>query len=98
MAALARSLLAIMLKIALFIGLFVISMRFIHTYPLPMPPDQQHQLFMVSRKLGIRDPDDLYLSAVAIVNLAAAAIEYTLLMKLWRSVKIKLRRYAMKFR
>ncbi len=98
MVALARSLLAITFKIALFIGLFVISMRFIHTYPLPMPPDQQHQLFMVSRKLGIRDPDDLYLSAVAIVNLAAAAIEYTLLMKLWRSVKIKLRRYAMKFR
>ncbi|WP_083494080.1 hypothetical protein [Burkholderia sp. lig30] len=98
MVALARSLLAITFKIALFVGLFVISMRFIHTYPLPMPLDQQHQLLMASRKLGIRDPDDLYLSVVAIVNLVAAAIEYTLLMRVWRNVKMKWRRCAVKCR
>ncbi|CAN0619883.1 conserved protein of unknown function [Burkholderia multivorans] len=98
MVALARSLLAIIFKIALFVSLFVISMRFIHTYPLPMPLDQQHQLLMVSRNLSIRDPDDLYLSVVVVVNLVAAAIEYTLLMKIWRSAKIKWGRCAVKCR
>jgi hypothetical protein len=98
MVTLVRSLLIIIFRVMLFVGLFVLSMRFIHTYPLPMPPDQQHQLFVLSRKLGIRDPDDLYLSVVAIVNLIAAAIEYTLLMRLWRMVKMKWRGYAVKSR
>lgn len=87
MVTLVRSLLIIVLRVMVFVGLFVLSMRLIHTYPLPMPPDQQHQLFVLSRKLGIRDPDGLYLSAVAIVNLIAATIEYALLMMLWRKIK-----------
>jgi hypothetical protein len=59
-------------------------MRFIHTYPLPMPLDQQHKLIVLSRQFGIRDPDDLYLSVVVVVNLVFAAVEYVLVMRLWR--------------
>jgi hypothetical protein len=98
MVTLVRSLFIIAFRVALFLGLFVLSVRFIHTYPLPMPPEHQHQLFVLSQKLGVRDPGDLYVSAVVIVNLVAAAIEYTLLMRLWRKVKIKWRRYAAKSR
>jgi hypothetical protein len=74
--------------------MFVISVRFIHTYPLPMAPEHQHQLFVLSRKLGVRDPEDLYLSAEVIVNLIAATIEYILVMRLWRKVQRKWRHTA----
>lgn len=84
-----RRTLKVTAKFFLFVGLFVLSMRFIHTYPLPMPPDQQHQLFAISQKLGIRDPDDFYLSAVSIVNLIAATIEYALSIRLWRKLEIR---------
>jgi hypothetical protein len=94
MATLVRSLLLIIIKMFLFIGLFVLSMRFIHTYPLPMPHDQQHQLITLSRKLGIRDSDDLYLSAVAIGNLVIATIEYVLIVTLWRHYWTKRRNAA----
>lgn len=84
MAILVRNFMVVIFKLLLFVGLFVLSMRFIHTYPQPMPPDQQHHLFAIARKLDIRDPDDLYLSTVAIVNLFAAIIEFKLLMRLWK--------------
>jgi hypothetical protein len=94
MATLVHSLLIRAFKITLFLCLFVLSMRFIHTYPLPMPPEHQHQLFVISRKLNIRDPEDLYLSTLAIVNLVAATIEYRLIMKLWRKIQGKWRHTA----
>lgn len=84
---LARNFLALSFSILLYIGLFVLSMRFIHTYPYPMPPGHQHQLFVISRTIGIRDPGDLYIASVVIVNLIAASIEYALLMKLWRKAQ-----------
>ena len=87
MAKLARSLLTTSFGMLLYIGLFALSMRFIHTYPYPMPPDHQHQLFVISRTIGVRDPGDLYISTVVIVNLIAASIEYSLLLKLWRKAQ-----------
>lgn len=98
MVTLVRNLLTITFKAILFVSLFSLSIRFIHTYPLPMPPEHQHQLFVLSQKFGIRDPGDLYLSAAVIVNLIAAAIEYTLLMRLWRKAKIKWRGCTIKSR
>lgn len=84
-----QNILIVIFKLPLFVGLFVLSMRFIHTYPQPMPPDQQHQLFAIARKLNIRDPDDLYLSTVSIVNLIAATVEFKLLMRLLVKIKRK---------
>jgi hypothetical protein len=98
MATLSRSLLIIAFRVMLFVGLFVLSVRFVHTYPLPMPPEHQHQLFVLSQKLGVRDPENLYLFAEVIVNLIAAAVGYMLLMRLWRKAKIKRRRCAVKSR
>lgn len=89
MATLVHRALTIVFKVSLFLGLFLLSMRLIHTYPLPMPPEHQRILFALSQELGVRDPDDLYISTVAIVNLFAAAVEYRLLMKLWRKAKTK---------
>lgn len=79
MAALALKVSKITFKALLFFGLFWLSIPYIHTYPIPLPPDHQHILLVLSRKLGICDPDDFYVSAVIITNLFAATIEYKLL-------------------
>lgn len=79
----ARDLLIVIFRVVLFIGLFLISIRFIHTYPQPMPFDQLQKLYAISEKLSIRDPGDLYVSALLIVNICAAAVEYKLLILLW---------------
>ncbi len=96
MLAFAHRLLIIASRAMLFVSLFALSARFIHIYPLPMLPEHQHQLFLLSQKLSVRDPENLYLFAEMAVNLIAAAIEYTLLTRLWREVKIKWIRYAAK--
>jgi len=80
MATLARS----AFKVLLFVGLFAVSMRFVHTYPLPMTTSQQQCLLEISEKFGVSDPEGFYLSVVAVVNLMLAAIEYWLMGKLWR--------------
>lgn len=94
MVKLARDIVIIAFKIVFFVVLFVFSMRFIHTYPLPMPPDHQHKLSTLSQKMGIVDPGDLYVSAVGIVNLIAATVEYRLLMRFWRKTQRRRERGA----
>jgi hypothetical protein len=76
-------------KVALFVGLFLLSMRYIHTYPLPMTLPQQNYLIVISGKFGVRDYEGFYLSAVAIVNLIVAAFEYVTIMKLWHRYRTK---------
>lgn len=87
MVKLVHDLVIIAFKVAFFVVLFVLSVRFIHTYPLPMPPDHQHKLSMLSQRMGIIDPGNLYVSAVGIVNLIAATVEYRLLMRFWRKMQ-----------
>lgn len=83
MAILARSL-KTLFKVLLFAGIYLLTLRFVHTYPLPMPPSQQSTLFALSRGLGIRDPDDLYLYGFAVADLIVAIPLYLLAMKLCR--------------
>jgi hypothetical protein len=83
MALAVRSLL-LLLKALLFIGIYALVVRLVHTYPMPMPPEQQHILFALSRWLGVRDPDDLYLSTLAIADLIVAFLVYWLIMKVCR--------------
>jgi hypothetical protein len=82
--ALAVRSLTLFLKALLFIGIYASALRLVHTYPMPMPPEQQHMLFALSRRLGIRDPDDLYLSTFAIVDLIVAALVYWMVMRVCR--------------
>lgn len=89
MAALAHGALKLSFKALLFFCLFWISVRYIHTYPIPLPPDHQQILLVLSRKLGIVDPGDLYVSAVITVNLLAALMEYKSLMWFWVKVQKK---------
>ncbi|NML33683.1 hypothetical protein [Paraburkholderia antibiotica] len=71
-------------RLALFIGLLLLSIRYVHTYPDPMPAGQQHILWKISRWLGVRDPDDVYIPAMAVIELIVAIVVYRAIMKLWR--------------
>ncbi|WES90704.1 hypothetical protein OHJ28_02485 [Dickeya fangzhongdai] len=72
------------LKTILFIALVFLSIRYVHTYPVPMTKDQVTLLFRLSDALSIRDPEDLYISAMMVIELITAILAYLLIIKLWR--------------
>lgn len=87
MATRARSISNKILKCIAFIGVFVLSLRFVNIYPHPMSDDYQHEMFLISSKLGVKNPENFYLSVELIVNLVAASIEYALLSKLYGKIR-----------
>jgi len=77
MATLARSL----FKIALFCVLFRISLAYVHP---PIPTKSQRIAWLhAANRLGIRDPEDLFVPLLLTVNLFVAALLYVSIMKLW---------------
>jgi hypothetical protein len=70
-------------KVVLFIGLFLISARYI-------PPSDEwtesgaRAWWRAADWLGIRDPDDLYFLVWVTIELIAAALAYAAIVKLWQ--------------
>lgn len=83
MATLARRL----FKTILFIGLFLLSVRYVHTYPLPMPENQLSAWLSAANQIGIRDPDDLYIPVMLFIEFIVTLFAYTAIIKLWRRYK-----------
>ncbi|CAB3793525.1 hypothetical protein LMG28688_03729 [Paraburkholderia caffeinitolerans] len=71
-------------KTILFIGLFLLSVRYVHTYPLPMPENQLSAWLSTANRIGIRDPDDLYIPVMLVIEFIVALLAYTAIIKLWR--------------
>nr|WP_244135194.1 MULTISPECIES: hypothetical protein [unclassified Burkholderia] len=71
-------------KVALFVGLFRLSVPFVHTYPVTMSESQALAWLRVANRLGIRDPDDLYIPLVLLTNVIVATFAYMAIMKLRR--------------
>jgi len=84
LATLARRVAILSLKSALFIGLFLLATRYVHTYPTPLTLRQQEILIGVSDWLGVRDYDGLYVFSMAALDLLVAIVAYKVIMKLWR--------------
>ena len=78
-----------LLKVALFVGLFCLSVPYVHTYPVPMPESQALAWLHVANRLGIRDPDDLYIPLVLLTNLLVTTLAYMAIMKLWKHHRSK---------
>ncbi|MCG5078059.1 hypothetical protein L5014_32790 [Paraburkholderia sp. RG36] len=72
------------IKVVLFVGLFVLSVRYVHTYPLPMPESQLSVWLSVSNRMGIRDPDDLYIPVMILIEVIVTIFLYAAIVKLWR--------------
>ena len=72
-----------LLKFFLFIGLFLISVRYM---PLSneWTPAEARAWWRASEWLGVRDPDDLYFVVWVTIELIAAMLAYAAIMWMWR--------------
>lgn len=75
------------LRLVLFIGLFILSVRYIHTYPIPMTQDQQQDLIVISGKLGVRDAEALYIFTMCFIDLIASILAYRMIMSVSRRMR-----------
>lgn len=76
-------------KVLLFCGLFLLAVRYVHTYPLPMTLQQQHFWIVVSEKFGVADSELFYIGTMVIIDLFVTIVAYAMLMKLWRRYRAK---------
>jgi hypothetical protein len=78
-----------LLKTVLFVGLFMLSVRYVHTHPVPMAENQLMVLLSIANRVGIRDPDDLYILVMLILELLVTVVAYVMFLKLWRLLKAR---------
>jgi hypothetical protein len=71
-------------KIALFIGWFLLSVRFVHPYPYEWTETQMRAWLYTSQAFGIRVPEDLYFVVWVTIELIVAVLAYLAIKKLWR--------------
>lgn len=76
-------------KILLFLGLFLLSGRYVHTYPLPMTLTQQHYLSMISDWFGVDDYELFYIGSMIVIDLIVTVVVYSMLMRLWRRYRAR---------
>ncbi|EDZ99393.1 conserved hypothetical protein [Burkholderia sp. H160] len=71
-------------KVALFLGLFVLSIHNVRPYPYPWTESQTRAWLHASQWLGIPDPEDLFFLVWVTIQLIVAALAYVAIIKLWR--------------
>ncbi|MGF6919674.1 hypothetical protein [Paraburkholderia sp. 40] len=76
-------------KVALFFGLFVLSVRYVRPYPYPIPESQLAVWWDASDWLGIRDPEDLIFVVWVTIELIVAVLAYVVIIRLWRRYQRK---------
>lgn len=69
--------------------LFFFSVRYVHTYPLPMPPHHQYYLRRICELFAVDDYEFFYICSMVAIDLIVTMIAYSLLMKLWRRYRAK---------
>ncbi|MBC8721589.1 hypothetical protein F6X37_08300 [Paraburkholderia sp. 31.1] len=79
-------------KVALFIGLFLVSARSVHTYPWPMPERQALAWLSIANGFGLHDPDDIYIPAMVVIELLVTVLAYMGIMRLWRKYRRRSKR------
>ena len=85
MATLARR----VLKVLLFIGLYLLSFRFVRPYDDGWTESEMHAWIRASELPGIDDPENLYIGLWMTIELIAAVLAYAAIMKLWRWYRTK---------
>ena len=84
MATLARRL----FKVALFVGLFLLSFRYVRPYH-KWTPAEARAWWRTSDWLGVRDPEDLYIGAWITIELIVTVLAYIAIMWTWRHYRKK---------
>ncbi|MGF6873387.1 hypothetical protein OKW35_002859 [Paraburkholderia sp. MM5477-R1] len=75
-------------KVALFIGLFLLSARYIGRNG-PMPESEALRWLSIANGLGLREADDVYVPVMLTVWLVVAVVAYIAIMRLWRRYQRK---------
>ncbi|RQZ05973.1 hypothetical protein DIE15_35305 [Burkholderia sp. Bp9031] len=75
-------------KVALFVGLFLLSFRYIRPYH-EWTPAESRAWWRASDWLGVRDPEDLYIGGWVIIELIVAVLVYIAIMWMWRHHRVK---------
>ncbi|CAM2164762.1 conserved hypothetical protein [Paraburkholderia sacchari] len=70
-------------KIALFIALFLLSVRCIGRNG-PMPETEALRWLSIANGLGLHEADDVYIPVMLTIDLLVAALAYVAILKLWR--------------
>lgn len=87
MAILARSL----FKGLLFFGLFFLSIRYLYTLLLFLPPWNRNYSYAISELLGFHDIELFDALFGMVTSFIMASIEYMVIMKIWRRYRSKRR-------
>lgn len=78
-------------KLILFAGLLFLSIRYVHTYPIPMTQDQQQRLIVISEKLGVRDAEALYIFTMCFIDLVVTTLTYRAIIRVSRFMARRIR-------
>lgn len=70
-------------KVALFAGLFLLSVRCIGRNG-PMPEGEALRWLSIANGLGLHEADDIYIPVMLSVELLVTVLAYVAIMKLWR--------------
>jgi hypothetical protein len=79
LARLARS----MLKWLVFVGMLLLSIRYVHTYPVPMTLSQQQVLVEISNWFGVKDCELFYIVSMLLIDLMVTWIVFWATLWLW---------------
>ncbi|WP_084068450.1 hypothetical protein [Paraburkholderia heleia] len=75
-------------KIALFVGLSLLSFRYVRPYHT-WTEGEANAWWRASDWLGVRDPEDLYIGVWMTIELISAVLAYVAIMKLWRHCRTR---------
>jgi hypothetical protein len=78
-------------KVVLFCALFLLAVRYVHTYPMPMTRQQRHYLIVISERFGVADYEMFYIASMVVIDLIVAAAVYVVILKLWLRYEVKRR-------
>ena len=76
-------------RVLLFCGLYLLAVRYVHTYPMPMTLQQQHYLIVISKAFGVADIELFYIAAMMVIDLLVTIAAYSILVRLWRHYRTK---------
>lgn len=79
-----------LLKTAVFIGLFILSIRYVRLFPSPWTMEQQKFLFFISDYMGVRDPENIYVPTMIFLELITTVILYRSIINIFRKINNKL--------
>ncbi|TDY44476.1 hypothetical protein BX592_116124 [Paraburkholderia rhizosphaerae] len=80
-----------MLKGSLFVGLFILSLKVVRTYPIPMTGEQVEWWLCLSEKLDISDLENIWVPVTCLADLIIAFFLYIGVIKLWKTLQTKRR-------